>query len=150
MSTPDEALSHALRQSHPSSNAGRDDRDAYPHAARAGEITSVTSSPVADRAMPEFRPQPDFGNLRQNLEHEMARPGSSAVARIEPAIGPTGRDMVLETRLMAAEERSEPAISIGKIEVHFLPKEAPLGAPKAQPQRTHGFHAYARARRGQR
>jgi hypothetical protein len=149
-STPDEALGRPLHQSHPSSNAGRDDRDAYPHAASAGETTIVTSAPVANRGTSGFRHQRDSGNLGQNLEHEMTRPGSSAVARIEPAIGPTGRDMVPETRLMAAEERSEPAISIGKIEVHFLPKEAPLGAPKAQSQRTHGFHAYARARRGQR
>jgi hypothetical protein len=149
-STPDEALGHPLHQSHPSSNAGRDDRDGYPHAASAGETTIATSAPVANRAMPGFGHQPVSGGLGQNLEHEMARPGSSAVARIEPAIGPTGRDMVPETRLLAAEERSEPAISIGKIEVHFLPKEAPLGVPKAQPQRTHGFHAYARARRGQR
>lgn len=151
MSTPDEALGHALHQSHPSSNADGDDRDAHPHAARAGEPTRVTSGPVADRAMLGFRHQSNFGNFGENLEHEIARPGSSAVARIEPTIGPRGRDMIVpETRSTAAEQRSEPAISIGKIEVQFLPREAPLGAPKAQPQRTYGFHAYARARRGQR
>ena len=149
-STPDEALGHPLHESHPSLNAGRDDRNAYPHAASAGETTIVTSAPVANRGTSGFRHQPDSGNLGQDLKHEMARPGSRAVARIEPAIGPTGRDMVPETRLIAAEERSELAISIGKIEVHFLPKEAPLGVPKAQSQRTHGFHAYGRARRGQR
>ena len=151
MSTPDEALGHPLHQSHPLSNAGRDDRDAYSHAPSAGETNSVTSAPVADRALSGFRHQPDSDNLRQNLENEMARPASSAVARIEPVIGPRGRDMIVpETRSTAAKERSEPAISIGKIEVQFLPREAPLGAPKTQPQRTHGFHAYARARRGQR
>src|SRR5262245_44113861 len=48
-STPDEALGHPLHQSHPSSNAGGDDRDAYPHAAGAGETTIVTSAPVANR-----------------------------------------------------------------------------------------------------
>lgn len=41
-----------------------------------------------------------------------------------------------------------PVISIGKIEVQFLPQEPRL-ATMPQPQRTRGFEAYARARRGE-
>ena len=42
-----------------------------------------------------------------------------------------------------------PSISIGKIEVQFLPQEPRTPAPRPQPQRTRGFDAYARARRGE-
>jgi len=42
-----------------------------------------------------------------------------------------------------------PAISIGRIEVQFLPQEPRMPAPRPQPQRTRGFDAYARARRGE-
>ncbi|MGQ0444607.1 MAG: hypothetical protein ACT4O2_05635 [Beijerinckiaceae bacterium] len=42
-----------------------------------------------------------------------------------------------------------PAISIGKIEVQFLPREPQVPLPRPPPERTHGFAAYARARRGE-
>ncbi|MBL8895297.1 MAG: hypothetical protein JNJ53_11885 [Rhizobiales bacterium] len=51
------------------------------------------------------------------------------------------------------EEKSgqppSPTISIGKIEVQFLPQEPRIPAPRPQPERTRGFDAYARARRGE-
>jgi hypothetical protein len=62
-----------------------------------------------------------------------------------PAIGDT---TVPSSPPASREEQGGPAISIGKIEVQFLPKETPPGLSRAQPQRTRGFHAYNRARRG--
>jgi hypothetical protein len=59
-----------------------------------------------------------------------------------------------QTRSMPAAREVEvqsapaPVISIGKIEVQFLPQE-PRVAPRPQSQRTRGFDAYARARRGE-
>lgn len=46
------------------------------------------------------------------------------------------------------ERSAAPQISIGRIEVQFLAPERPVAAPRAEPQRTRGFDAYARARRG--
>ena len=43
----------------------------------------------------------------------------------------------------------DPQITIGKIEVQFLPQEPRPAAARAAPERTRGFVAYARARRGQ-
>lgn len=40
-------------------------------------------------------------------------------------------------------------ISIGKIEVQFLPQETRIPPVRPMPERTHGFAAYARARRGE-
>jgi hypothetical protein len=51
-------------------------------------------------------------------------------------------------REVEAQPAPAPVISIGKIEVQFLPQE-PRVAPRPQPQRTRGFDAYARARRGE-
>jgi len=42
-----------------------------------------------------------------------------------------------------------PAISIGRIDVQFLPPERPAAPARPQPQRTRGFDTYARARRGE-
>ena len=47
-----------------------------------------------------------------------------------------------------AERPATPQISIGRIEVQFLAPEKPTAAPRAEPQPTRGFDAYARARRG--
>lgn len=42
-----------------------------------------------------------------------------------------------------------PNISIGRIDVQFLPPERPAAPARPQPQRTRGFDTYARARRGE-
>lgn len=42
-----------------------------------------------------------------------------------------------------------PNISIGRIDVQFLPQERPTTPVRPQPQRTRGFDSYARARRGE-
>ncbi len=48
-----------------------------------------------------------------------------------------------------AEPPVAPVISIGKIEVQFLPQESRARAQRPPPERTRGFAAYARARRGE-
>jgi hypothetical protein len=47
-----------------------------------------------------------------------------------------------------AERPAAPAISIGRIEVQFIAADKPVAAPRPEPQRTRGFDAYTRARRG--
>lgn len=42
-----------------------------------------------------------------------------------------------------------PSISIGRIDVQFLPQERTAAPVRPQPQRTRGFDTYARARRGE-
>lgn len=125
------------------------ERDDHARAARPAEAILAASAPVAERAArgSESAVPDDSG---KGIEGDGARPGWIDPGRIAPA-GPATRDLVApEGRSVGSEERSEPAISIGRIEVQFLPKEAPAGAPAAQSPRTRGFQAYARARRGQR
>lgn len=59
---------------------------------------------------------------------------------------PAGR--VTQSAPLIAPETAAPAISIGRIEVQFLPQEKPVTPQRPEPQRTRGFDAYTRARRG--
>jgi hypothetical protein len=47
-----------------------------------------------------------------------------------------------------AERPAAPVITIGRIEVQFIAADKPVAAPRPELQRTRGFDAYARARRG--
>jgi hypothetical protein len=51
--------------------------------------------------------------------------------------------------LPAKAELAAPTISIGKIEVQFLPQESRTSPGRPAPERTRGFVAYTRARRGE-
>ena len=62
---------------------------------------------------------------------------------------PLARPMMPIDRRREIAEPPAPVISIGKIEVQFLPREQPMPAPRAQAPRTRGFETYARARRGE-
>jgi hypothetical protein len=63
---------------------------------------------------------------------------------------PLDRSPVAVDEPKERESPPAPAISIGKIEVQFLPREPRLATPPPPPPRTRGFDAYARARRGER
>jgi hypothetical protein len=49
----------------------------------------------------------------------------------------------------APKPSPQPTISIGRIDVQFLPQDQPKPPPRAEPRRSHGFDTYARARRGE-
>lgn len=85
------------------------------------ETTALPGEPAVDEA-PEAAPPPLF----------FIEP-SAPLARTPPQI-----------------ERAPPppTISIGRIDVQFLPQDRPVAPPRPEPQRTRGFEAYARARRG--
>lgn len=57
-------------------------------------------------------------------------------------------DRITQSAPPIAPETPAPAISIGRIEVQFLPQEKPAAPQRPEPQRTRGFEAYTRARRG--
>jgi hypothetical protein len=87
--------------------------------------------------------------MRPNIEPMLPPLASAVTAGGEPAMVPIlGNVMMPNAPLAPLAEQGGPAISIGKIEVQFLPKETPPGPTSAQPQRTRGFDAYDRARRG--
>jgi hypothetical protein len=75
-------------------------------------------------------------------EIELAHSGQSSAFPVVP-IMPT------ELESTAKAEPAAPMISIGKIEVQFLPQETHIQPARAAPERTRGFAAYARARRGE-
>lgn len=62
----------------------------------------------------------------------------------EPRIGSAVRSAPRAEAAPAA-----PAISIGRIDVQFLPQDRPVAPARSEPQRNRGFETYARARRGQ-
>lgn len=93
---------------------------------------------VATIAMPER-------SARQEIVAEEAefQPRQPPLYFDEP---PASR--VPQSAPLIAPETPAPAISIGRIEVQFLPQEKPVAPQRPEPQRTRGFEAYTRARRG--
>jgi hypothetical protein len=91
---------------------------------------------------------------RRSPTEQVAPPAAFVQPREFRAVGAEQRLATPPARAaMVGEEKAEqapaPVISIGKIEVQFLPQEPRLPAPRLEPQRTRGFEAYARARRGE-
>jgi hypothetical protein len=82
----------------------------------------------------------------RELPQRSAKAAEAAVAASEP-----GRSSSAPSWGVPREgtEAPPPVISIGRIEVQFLPQEPRNPAPRPEPQRTRGFEAYARARRGE-
>jgi hypothetical protein len=72
------------------------------------------------------------------------------IGAIQKGQGPTTSQIQAVIRDSERETPAAPVISIGKIEVQFLPQEPNPPLPRPQQQRTRGFDAYARARRGER
>lgn len=111
-----------------------------------------------DQSLPLDSPQsPGAAHIEpQQREHparEIPVPANiSRMAERSAALAHQAMATPLTTAKTADEARAErnapPQISIGRIEVQFLAPEKPAAAPRAEPQRTRGFDAYARARRG--
>jgi hypothetical protein len=104
---------------------------------------------------------PDDGHFRE-LGQPQARPASPNRVQRATFVDVPVRSTILERTVRAApmSTRREagleaappppaPVVSIGKIEVQFLPRESPLPAPRPEAPRTRGFETYARARRGE-
>jgi hypothetical protein len=142
----EEAFRRPLSPSDVSSTTARGDRVISPPAAGAAQPTPEAGEPAA---MPVVRRQAGGDNVEEDVEPQARRHARSVVASRQLAMGPAMRDAIAANPPPPpVEEQGGPAISIGKIEVQFLPKETPPGLPRTQPQRTRGFHAYDRARRG--
>jgi hypothetical protein len=114
-----------------------------------------TSSVPPDQGLPIASPQPPE---RGNAETRHPATETHVPANITRI---TERSEVLADQTMArslasvmtadevkAERPAAPQISIGRIEVQFIAADKPVAAPRPEPQRTRGFDAYARARRG--
>jgi hypothetical protein len=139
-----------------------------PTGEQASTRTLDLPSPIDDRsARPTEDDAPDvnasfISEQRQNENAEVSRmpPSASdtqdhdnrhqqslntlAVMKVQPAPAPLQTTRTLPHDVAAPVP---PSISIGRIEVQFLPRENPALA-LAQAPRTRGFDAYARARRG--
>jgi hypothetical protein len=109
------------------------------------------AEPTPDVDAPKARPieqeVPDFE--RDPMEQPMA-PSPARLDRFDGGVDPGARMASLPAapKREASAEPPPPAISIGKIEVQFLPEETRKSVSPSPPQRTRGFEAYARARRG--
>jgi hypothetical protein len=129
----------------------------------AAERDRATTAHASADVIPTAHPQPT-ARTRVNGETLHLSPQPAAEQVLPPANSGRAREIQIvhtEQRAAAplaqaaavreekAEQPSAPVISIGKIEVQFLPQEARMPAPRPEPQRTRGFAAYARARRGE-
>ena len=117
--------------------------------------SSRSSAAPPDQGLPTaFPPPPERTNV-ETLHPATETPIPANITRI------TERSEVLADQTMArsllpvmradeakAERPASPQISIGRIEVQFIAADKPVAAPRPEPQRTRGFDAYARARRG--
>lgn len=121
-------------------------------------------APVAGRTDAADRPPPMLasrssqpaGIEASHQEASTAASGRVSVARMTEASPELGDQaeaahfppVIARPDVAKAGQALAPAISIGRIEVQFLAPEKPAAAPRPEPQRTRGFDAYARARRG--
>jgi len=103
---------------------------------------SIASPQSLERASVETRHPATETHVSVNITRVTERSevlADQAMARSLPPV------MTAEAK---AERPAVPQVSIGRIEVQFLAADKPVAAPRAEQQRTRGFDAYARARRG--
>ena len=144
VAAPHDAFGQSLPPGHAILNRGLGDHiESQPSA----EADPPASGADKQSAMPARHRQPDGHDASPSIEAMPSPLARDVIASSELATPPTSND-VMVPNVPPVAEQGEPGISIGKIEVQFLPKETPPGLPSAQPQRTRGFHAYDRARRG--
>lgn len=82
----------------------------------------------------------------QPLPEQVSPPAASDR---RPEIHTVRTEQRAAAREFSTDRTPAPVISIGRIEVQFLPQEPRVPAARPQPERTRGFAAYARARRGE-
>jgi hypothetical protein len=116
------------------------------HADRHEQAGPLASAKLAVE-QPE-RPQPPGFNDDADAP-PVVEPSQNPVTERTPPTTPARTAMAADDREREGQQPLSPMISIGRIEVQFLPQQQPMPAPRLQPQRTRGFDAYARARRGE-
>lgn len=114
-------------------SASRDEDDPAPQHVVVNDMT-----PLFENETAEIEPAPPRA-IGRRFEIESGEAG-------RPARGAEHAPASDEERV---GQSPAPSISIGRIEVQFLPQEPRMPAARPQPQRTRGFDAYARARRGE-
>ena len=116
--------------------------------ARNRAVPSEQSLPVAtpqslERADVETPHPVRETSVPANIARVVERPAVLADQTKAPPLTPS-----MATDHAKVDQPAAPQISIGRIDVQFLAAEKPVAAPRPEPQRTRGFDAYARARRG--
>jgi len=133
------------------------EREAELETSKAGPVFSAPQPPHT--AMPVLRAQSPSPPATESPDQGSAKKSEPDAVRQKPrddeAAGPLPPLFFEEPRaaIIGAIPQIErapppPTISIGRIDVQFLPQERPVVPPRSEPQRTRGFEAYARARRG--
>ena len=116
------------------------------HVVRAEQAVAPANAKLAVEPFERLRPPGPDDDAAAPMVMEPSRslpaerPSPITPARTKPAAGARERE---------GQELPAPMISIGRIEVQFLPQAQHMPAPAPQPQRTRGFDAYARSRRGE-
>lgn len=108
--------------------------------ARSGEETSETST-ESERTTTVIGPESPRIERRRDQE---ARSRPDEIGSVL-----TYSEQLVQAANARKSSDEPPAISIGKIEVRFIEPQPPVTAARQAPQRTRGFDAYARARRGE-
>lgn len=113
---------------------------------------NVTHGDIVTPDIPRQSARADIEMHHPTREEPNGRvPPPFAARAVEARAAPIDQHTAVPARQSsnAGEVAPAPVISIGKIEVQFLPQEPRMPAPRPPPQRTRGFEAYARARRGE-
>lgn len=125
---------------------------------RSPPASEPLSSPPRSSPRAMMASQKESESLEQpeapGSEPPIARPLSTEHPEVRRDQRPMFFDVPPIAPLVVAPPSAEsapppPAISIGRIDVQFLPQERPAAPARPQPQRTRGFDTYARARRGE-
>ena len=116
------------------------------HIVRAEQAVPLANAKLA--VEPSERPRPPGPNDDAGAPMVM-EPSRSLPAERPPPTAPARTTLAADAREREGQELPAPMISIGRIEVQFLPQAQHMPAPAPQPQRTRGFDAYARSRGGE-
>jgi hypothetical protein len=113
---------------------------------RAEQTVPLANAKLA--VAPSERPRPPGPDDHAGTPTVM-EPSRSLPAERSPPATPARTTPAADAREREGQEFPAPMISIGRIEVQFLPQAQHMPAPAPLPQRTRGFDAYARSRLGE-
>ncbi|QIG49838.1 hypothetical protein G5V57_20210 [Nordella sp. HKS 07] len=155
--TADRALAAAPPTREAQEGPGKSiEREAELETSKARPVSSAPQLPHTAMAVSRVQPppppateSPDQGSAKKSEPDSVRqKPMDDEAVELPPLFFEEPRAAIMGAIPQIERAPPPPTISIGRIDVQFLPQERPVAPARSEAQRTRGFEAYARARRG--